>query len=155
PIMRSTAPTRASAPSPLRLAQYGDVEIYTDQFGRRVIVDAFTGEVLGIERPGTYRSREENRRMMRRRQLNRDPDSGYVNPDDDIPYRPRPYRDGRPIDEYRDDSSGVPDDAYPEAPQEAFPEAPQGYPAEPDGLQTVTPEQIERQPLGNPAIENG
>ena len=35
----------------IQLAQYGDVEIYIDEYGRRVIVDSFTGEVLGIERP--------------------------------------------------------------------------------------------------------
>ena len=29
-----------------RLAQSGDVEIYIDEYGRRVIVDSFTGEVL-------------------------------------------------------------------------------------------------------------
>jgi lipoprotein-anchoring transpeptidase ErfK/SrfK len=94
--------------------------------------------------------------MMRRRELNRDPDSGYANPDDDIPYRPRPYRDGRPLNEYPNDSSEAPDYSYPEAPQqEAFPEAPQAYPAEPGGPEIVAREPIERRPLGDPTIENG
>ena len=30
----------------IQLAQYGDVEIYYDEFGRRVVVDAYTGEVI-------------------------------------------------------------------------------------------------------------
>ena len=34
-----------------RLAQSGEVEIYYDERGRRIIVDAYTGEVLAIERP--------------------------------------------------------------------------------------------------------
>src|SRR4051812_28180476 len=52
--------------APLRLAQSGDVEIYYDEYGRRVIVDAYTGEVLGVERPRVYRSPAE-RRVIRRR----------------------------------------------------------------------------------------
>src|SRR5262245_51068606 len=66
---------------PLQLAQSGDVEIYYDQYGRRVIVDAFTGEVLGVERPRTYRSPAE-RRVIRRRELGRDPNFGFLVPDD-------------------------------------------------------------------------
>ena len=51
---------RAGDPSPpeariaaegLVLVQSGDVEIYYDEFGRRVIVDAYTGEILSVERP--------------------------------------------------------------------------------------------------------
>ena len=46
--------TRAGASgavAPMQLAQSGDVEIYVDEYGRRVIVDSFTGEVLGMQRP--------------------------------------------------------------------------------------------------------
>ncbi|MDW6026341.1 L,D-transpeptidase [Mesorhizobium sp. BAC0120] len=145
----------ANTPPLLQLAQYGNVEVYTDQYGRRVIVDAFTGEVVGIERPGTYRSREEYRRMMRRRQLDRDPDFGYVNPDEDVPYRPRPYRNGRPVDEYQAYPGDGPDEVYPEAPQGVSPETLQAYPEEPGGPEIVTRDPIERRPLGNPTIENG
>ena len=59
----------------IQLAQYGNVEIYIDEYGRRVIVDSFTGEVLGVERPRAYRNREAYRRALRARELGRDP--GY------------------------------------------------------------------------------
>jgi lipoprotein-anchoring transpeptidase ErfK/SrfK len=130
----------------LRLAQSGEVEIYIDEYGRRVIVDSYTGEVLGVQRPRAYRNRTEYRRMLRRRELNRDPDFGYVNPDG-IPYKPRPYYRGRPLNEYPDDSLGpvpAPDYAYPEAPQDVFPEAPDAYPSEPE---VMAREPVERSPL--------
>jgi hypothetical protein len=79
---------QAAAPEagnpPLQLAQEGDVEVYYDQYGRRVIVDAYTGEVLSVERPRrVYRSPEE-RRVIRRRELYRDP-NGFAVPEDNIP----------------------------------------------------------------------
>ena len=54
----------------------------------------------------------------------------------DVPYRPRPYRDGRPVDE------------YPIAPDAALPgpDGPGAYPVEPH-TRVVTGEPIERQPL--------
>src|SRR4051794_25395118 len=88
-----------TAPSPmempLRLAQSEDVEIYIDEYGRRVIVDSFTGEVLGIQRPRQNRDYRHERRL---RELNRD-QGGFVlgDPDADIPYKPRPYYQGRPV----------------------------------------------------------
>ena len=100
---------RCQPTTPLRLAQSGDVEIYIDEYGRRVIVDAFTGEVLGIQRP---RQNRDYRRQRRLRELNRD-QGGFLldDPDADIPYRPRPYYQGRPVEE------------YPEAPERGFPES--------------------------------
>ena len=93
--------------------------------------------------------------MMRRRQLDRDPNLGYVNPDENVPYRPRPYRNGRPVDEYQAYPGDGADEVYPEAPQGVSPEAPQVYPEEPAGPEIVTREPIERRPLGNPTIDNG
>src|SRR5688572_29652040 len=54
------APLARSAPDGIQLAQYGDVEIYYDEFGRRVVVDAYTGEVISVERP-----RRAERRLRR------------------------------------------------------------------------------------------
>ena len=53
------APERAAPPrgEAVLLAQSGDVEIYYDEFGRRVIVDAYTGEIISVERPRRSRSR--------------------------------------------------------------------------------------------------
>ena len=50
-----------ASPKPgLQLAQAGDVEVYYDGRGRRVLVDAYTGEIIAIEPRG------ERRRPMRR-----------------------------------------------------------------------------------------
>ena len=130
----------------LQLAQASDVEVYYDQYGRRVIVDAYTGEVLSVERPRVYRSPAE-RRAIRRRELYRDPDYGFVVPEDNIPYRPRPYFRGRPVEE----DPGYPLRAVPEDPRYAYPDAPQeGYPDAPpdpysDGRIVRAP--VERRPL--------
>ena len=49
------------------LAQQGDVEIYIDEYGRRVIVDAYTGEVIAIQ-PRTVQRRELRRQPRHTRQ---------------------------------------------------------------------------------------
>lgn len=43
-------PPEAVAERPIQLAQYGDVQVFYDADGNRVILDAFTGEVIAIER---------------------------------------------------------------------------------------------------------
>jgi hypothetical protein len=140
----------AAAEMPLRLAQSGDVEIYIDEYGRRVIVDAFTGEVLGIQRPRQNRDYRHERRL---RELNRD-QGGFLleDPDADIPYKPRPYYNGRPAEEYPEYSRqpDAPEEAFPDAPQEVYPNEP-AYPAEPQP-RVVTREPIERQPLDDGTV---
>lgn len=59
----------AAAPQGLLLAQAGDVQIYYDGRGRRVIVDAWTGEILAIERPDRAARQRELRRQQRERIL--------------------------------------------------------------------------------------
>jgi hypothetical protein len=81
PSSRAEWPLSARDAGVLQLAQYGDVEIYIDEYGRRVIVDAYTGEVLGIERPRRAYRNPEQRRIVRRRELNRDPEFGNALPD--------------------------------------------------------------------------
>jgi lipoprotein-anchoring transpeptidase ErfK/SrfK len=145
-------PLSSRAADALQLAQYGDVEIYIDEYGRRVIVDAYTGEVLGIERPRRAYRNPEQRRIIRRRELNRDPDFGFALPDEDIPYRPGPYHGGRaPLNgdpEYSREP--VPEYAYPDAPQDVYPEAPQRYPLEPA---PDTRQSIERKPLDSASAD--
>lgn len=55
PLLRGgpSAPAE-SARGDVVLAQYRDVEVYYDRFGNRVIVDAYTGEVVAVERPREY-----------------------------------------------------------------------------------------------------
>ncbi|MGD9916060.1 MAG: L,D-transpeptidase family protein [Rhizobiaceae bacterium] len=52
----------ADAAEPLQLAQAGDVFVYYDGRGRRVLVDRWTGEIISIERP---RVQEDGRRARR------------------------------------------------------------------------------------------
>jgi len=142
---------------PLQLAQAGDVEVYYDQYGRRVIVDAFTGEVLSVERPRVYHRSPAERRIIRRRELYRDPDFGFAVPEDDIPYRPRPYVRGRPLEEYPENTRrAVPEDpdyAFPEGPQEVYPGAPgEPYPGEPGAIVRAP---VERKPLDSALADPG
>ena len=62
----------------------------------------------------------------------------------DIPYRPRPYRDGQPVDEY----PVAPDSTFPDPPQ-AIPDGAGADPSQPYP-RVVTGEPIERQSLGEP-----
>ncbi len=149
PIVEPATDRAAAQTDPLQLAQYGDVEIYIDEYGRRIIVDAYTGEVLGIERPRVNRNRE--RRAQRLRELGREPEFGA----DGIPYKRRGElpvkRRHRPFTVYPDDIEPVPEApeyAYPEAPEEVFPEPPRASnPAEPEEPEVAARQPIERQPL--------
>ena len=49
----------------VQLAQYGDVEIYYDEFGRRIIRDAYTGEIIAVERPRRYERRQPRQDVRR------------------------------------------------------------------------------------------
>ena len=108
----------------LRLAQVGDVEVYYDGRGRRVIVDAWTGEILAIE-PADRGARQRELRRLKREQILRertarlqeqeryyldDPEDmarlrrdmarerGYALPGEEFGFRvyPEPPRDGLP-----------------------------------------------------------
>lgn len=62
------APAGAASPKDaVVLAQSGDIEVYYDGRGRRVIVDAWTGEILAIERPDVGARQREIRRAERQR----------------------------------------------------------------------------------------
>lgn len=142
------------APANLQLAQSGDVEVYYDGRGRRVIVDAYTGEIIAIEPRG------ERRRPMRRPLRERtDPERYYLDDPEDMARlrRDRLEELGRaPVDDY----SEYPAEEYPlrplepEYPRNAFPEAPDdGFarPAQPP--RTATREPIERAPLDSGVME--
>ncbi|MEQ9245124.1 MAG: hypothetical protein RLO21_03980, partial [Nitratireductor sp.] len=57
------------AEAPIELAQNYDFDVYIDQYGREIIVDAFTGEVVEI-RPPAPGSRQYERRPSRPREFN-------------------------------------------------------------------------------------
>lgn len=148
-------PASRHASEGIQLAQYGDVEIYYDEFGRRIIVDAYTGEVISVERPRRAERMLRREQMRERRDAMRGGQERYYldDPADmerlrrekqrDLGIRPAP-----PVEEYDDYArEGLPggiDDYY--APRRAFPDEPEIIVREPPGRQ------IERRPLeSNPA----
>ena len=155
----ASAPALADAARPavhadgFMLAQSGDVEIYYDEFGRRVIVDAYTGEILSVERPRRLRERREE--LRRQRQDLRQERYYLDDPEDVARLRREKLRDQGiltappPIDDYQD-SYGRPlprglDNSFPEAPGRAYPEEPE----------IIAREPIEREPLADPDQPSG
>lgn len=58
------------APSGVLLAQSGDVEVYFDGAGNRVLVDSYTGEIISVQPRGRFNNQAE-RREIRRQELGR------------------------------------------------------------------------------------
>lgn len=56
----------------MQLAQNGDVEIFFDRNGNRVLMDSATGRVIGVEAPDDQGDYVYNRRAARDRELGRD-----------------------------------------------------------------------------------
>ncbi|TRC76650.1 hypothetical protein FJV83_25435 [Mesorhizobium sp. WSM4307] len=158
------APAQDSAPKVARatddggilVAQDGNLDIYYDARGNRVIVDADTGKVIAIQPPQTRLDRRALRRETRLRELGRAPtddDRYYLDdPQDMARFRRKQLEEeGRvippPADEY---------DPYGDNSVEAYPPAPQddgnydnSYPDAP----TAKPGVIKRQPLDEAAID--
>ncbi|RRI00693.1 hypothetical protein EH240_16830 [Mesorhizobium tamadayense] len=135
------------------LAQDGNIDIYYDARGNRVLVDADTGKVIAIQPPQTRLDRRALRRQLRMQELGRAPveddDRYYLdNPDDMARFRRKQLEEeGRvippPVDDPYNDNSV---DAYPPAPND-------------DGFATTYPEApnsdtIKRQPLDEASIES-
>ncbi|MDX8478934.1 L,D-transpeptidase family protein [Mesorhizobium sp. VK24D] len=138
----------------LVLAQEGNIDIYYDARGNRVLVDADTGKVIAIQPPQTRLDRRALRRQLRMQELGRAPveddDRYYLdNPDDMARFRRKQLEEnGRyippPVDDY-DSNSGNSVDAYPPAPNDdgfaaTYPEAPRS-------------DTIKRQPLNEASVE--
>jgi lipoprotein-anchoring transpeptidase ErfK/SrfK len=62
-------PSRRAAPAGPLLAQSGDVEIFFDDRGNRIILDSRTGEVIAVEPPRRVLRAPAERRAQRRREL--------------------------------------------------------------------------------------
>ncbi|MBZ9978775.1 MULTISPECIES: L,D-transpeptidase family protein [Mesorhizobium] len=147
-------PVRTSGSGGILLAQDGNLDIYYDARGNRVIVDSDTGKVIAIQPPQTRLDRRALRRESRMRELGRAPaddDRYYLDdPQDMARFRRRQLEEeGRvippPADEYDPDGNGSVD-AYPPAPRDDgsydnnYPDAPQ-------------PGTIKRQPLNEASID--
>lgn len=111
----------------IRLAQSGDVQVYFDRRGGRVIVDARTGEILAIERPerGSQRElrRQQRERILRQREIRRAPveERYYLDDPEDVARLRRDMARERgvyPDDYYDEDFSdaplGLPRNSYPQ-----------------------------------------
>ncbi len=134
----STEHSKAPAAAGIRLAQSGDVEVYYDGEGRRVIVDAYTGEIIAVE-PRQMPPRSE------RYYLDDPEDMARLKRDQEA----EGYREVQP-----DDGTSIwRDDGYGTDQQGAFPEAPAQDPfGEPP--RTAGREPVERAPLA-PGAEPG
>ena len=107
--MNTCEPAAHQAAEGIQLAQYGDVEIYYDEFGRRVVVDAYTGEVISVERPRRMERRLRREAMRERRDVVRgdDQERYYLDdPEDMERLRREKLREGGviiapPIDDYQ------------------------------------------------------
>lgn len=123
-------PLPAMAEDGVQLVQNRDIEVYYDEYGRRVIADAATGEILSVERP---------RRLDRRA-------TGAVRRYEDPQYEPdyaeRDYQHPRyeEVDpDYEERAERYPGDDQGYEDPNAFPEAPTA-PADPE-------RQVVREPL--------
>ncbi|MER9399619.1 L,D-transpeptidase family protein [Mesorhizobium sp. M0615] len=146
---------RAADSGGIVLAQDGNLDIYYDARGNRVIVDAETGKVIAIQPPQTRLDRRALRREMRARELGRAPveddDRYYLDdPEDMARFRRRQLDDqgripGPPIDEYDPESdrflgAAPQDDAND---RDTYPEAPK----------SAEPRPVKRQPLNEASID--
>jgi lipoprotein-anchoring transpeptidase ErfK/SrfK len=154
PSMDAEPRARPAQHDALMLAQDGNIDIYYDARGNRVLVDADTGKVIAIQPPGSRFDRRALRRQ-RTQEFGRAPveddDRYYLDdPEDMARFRRRQLdENGRvippPADEYdpNDDNSVH---AYPPAPNND------------DGSATTYPEApksntIKRQPLDEASID--
>jgi lipoprotein-anchoring transpeptidase ErfK/SrfK len=162
----TAAPTEDTAPRVVRtaaaggdilLAQDGNVDIYYDARGNRVIVDADTGKVIAIQPPQTRLDRRALRRETRLRELGRAPDDNdryYLDdPEDMARFRRKQLEEeGRvippPADEY-DPNSDNSVEVYPPPPQDDG-NYDNNYP---DAPQPAKPGTIKRQPLNEASID--
>ena len=158
-VLDAAAAARPDAAPPVRpavegiqLAQGRDVEVYYDRRGRRVIVDAYTGEILAVQRPRNGEQRRVQRRAWREQQQER----FYLDNPEDMARLERLKRQeaGRLAPPVDDDSGYRPiypddEDAFPEAPRGVYREAPDddSYQDEADEPRVVRRQPVERAPL--------
>ncbi len=130
----------------VRLAQAREIEVYYDEYGRRVIADAFTGEILQIERPRRGLDGRTTGAVPRYRQapVFADPDEPYYSDEEQDPAMPRQYRRrGAPLEEFDDYDPGYPGEEAELQPRDRY-----GFPPAPAAPPSVD-QPVVRQPLAN------
>jgi lipoprotein-anchoring transpeptidase ErfK/SrfK len=150
PDMRVEA-TRISkqADAGVQLAQAGDVQVYFDGKGNRIIVDSYTGEIIAVQPPRGVIGGRSGQRAVRPQPRERN----Y----DDYSYETDSQPRGRWRERYPDESTYEDDnqdyslgqDHFPPPPGAAFPDE-QSYPDYPRQPQVVRREPVTRAPLGEP-----
>ena len=136
PLLSDDAPRApaSAAAEGIQLAQLGDVEIYYDEFGRRVVVDAYTGEIISVERPRRSERRVRRDEMRARRDAMRGEERFYLDDPNDmerlrrekmreqgIVVRPPPAEDGGYARELPEGIDDYPVGAAPRLPRRAGP----------------------------------
>lgn len=137
------APKSEQAAASIVLAQSGDLEVYYDGLGNRVIVDSYTGEVIAVEPPDTRRERRAVRRQQERRSERQE---RYYNdnPDDMARFLQRQREEeARVYDPYS--SGGY--EIFPEAPRDVYRDPPADF------QQGGGQRGIERRPLEEASLE--
>lgn len=135
----------------VQLAQGGEVDVYYDDRGRQIIVDAYTGEVLAI-RPARRVERDQrraDRRRMREQEIYRE------EPDDlqrllgtvERLLAPPPLRRYQELPAETYPREAYPEEAYPDD-EYAFPDAPQQRRLPPP---VAEPRVVTREPAEKPA----
>jgi lipoprotein-anchoring transpeptidase ErfK/SrfK len=143
----------ASQSEDILLAQAGDVEIFYDGNGNRVIIDAYTGEIIAVQPPRRVRpmNRQAQRRALRLRELDREERYYLDDPEDMERLRRRKLGDYRilppPVDEYDYPDAREPFvDEFPPPPRRrTLPELREQPP------RVVERKPVERAPLNEPA----
>ncbi|MCR4267939.1 L,D-transpeptidase [Nitratireductor sp. ZSWI3] len=135
----------APAEAPVQLAQNYDFDVYVDQHGREIIVDAYTGEVVEIRPPGGGEPRPALREQPRR--------------DREFGGRIYDFTDPREVERYRSDrrvlSGHPPADTY-----DPYADRSYGNPPSYDDRRvyeeppTYGNDGIQRAPLGSPGGGN-
>ncbi|MFC5387188.1 L,D-transpeptidase family protein [Aquamicrobium segne] len=126
----------------LMLAQYGDLEVYYDGLGNRVIVDSYTGEVIAVEPPDSRPVLRRDRRALRRQSQQ----ERYYNddPDDMEQFLQRQREEeARVYDPYSGDGYEI----FPEPPMRDLREPPENF------RQGGESPAIERRPLDEASLE--
>ncbi len=159
-------PTRI-AEGGVMLAQSGDIEIYVDELGRRVIVDSYTGEVISVEPPRRVLRRPLRQEARRERQ-----ERYYLDDPEDMERlrQDRMRKLGRvpimPLEDFDNYSRTLPEaqpEALPAPPRRRLPAAPEpdfaepeqpefAAPAQPEQPEIVARDPIERAPLDESSV---
>jgi lipoprotein-anchoring transpeptidase ErfK/SrfK len=169
--LTATAEARGQAPGErpatatsgqIQLAQANEVEIYIDQYGREVLVDAWSGEVIAIRPRERFQPPPAERRRARAEELRGDTYERRITLGEALQREIEAHlglREPPPDYERAREFRQRQRDLYPREgyPLERFPDAPviPEYDPEIAGRPSLGPAPVERAPLGEPVLPEG